>query len=88
MYKFQYVKVNLWVIGRWMSNFENLSSRSSLLKAEKVLCCVFEIEAEEVSNVDYWQNFFDYRRCLQEIETKLLLLCTSTALVGGIGKFI
>lgn len=76
------------MIGRWRSNFENLSSRSSLLKAEKVLRCVFEIEAEEVSNVDYWQNLFDYRCCLQEIETEHLLLCTSTALVGGIGNFI
>ena len=58
--KFQYFEVTLWVICVWRSSFENLSFKSSiglLFWAERVLCYVFEIEAEEIPNVDYWQNF-------------------------------
>lgn len=65
--KFQYFKVTLWMICVWRSMLENLSFKPStrllLLKAESA-GGVFEIEAQEIPNVHYWQNvLFDCRRC-------------------------
>lgn len=78
--KFQYFKVTLWVICGWRSSFENLSFKPSielLFWAERVLCYVFEIEAEEIPNMLITGTISVW---LQEIEKKKPLTFDAKAL--------